>query len=109
MTVATATPQQLAELSAYIVMMRAVASQLSKAMAQMNALSNSYNATITGIIGGAGTGTVVADDSGLNGIAPLTDTDVVNITFIFQSILTSWYDSAHQQLLTRACGPSNTQ
>src|SRR5271170_1242756 len=109
MTVATATPQQLAELSAYMVMMRAVASQLSKSMSQMNALSNSYNATISGIIGGSGTGTVVVDASGLAGIVPLTDTDVVNITFIYQSILSSWYDASHQQLLTRACGPGNTQ
>lgn len=108
MSVATATPQQLAELSAYAVMLRAIAGQFMKCMNQMNALNNSYNATISGIIGGAGTGTVVVDNSGLAGIASLTDTDIVNITSYFEGCMASYYDSTHQQVMTRAAGPGNT-
>ncbi len=68
MTVANETPQQLAELSAYSVMV---------------------------------------DNTWLAGAVPLTDTDVVNITNYFQGIFGAYYDTAHRQVLTKACGPGN--
>lgn len=107
MSVLTATPAQLAQLSAYTVMLRAVSAQLMQNMAQMNALQNSYNASVSSIIG-TPAGTTIVDNTGLAGAVPLTDTQVVTITSYFENILSSYYDSAHQQQLTLACGPGNT-
>lgn len=107
MTIATATPEQLKEVSDYTVMQRAVCSQFMKAMAQMNALNNSWNATISGIIG-TPANLPITDYTGLAGAVPLTDTDVYGITGYFQNVLTSYYDASHQQIFTRACGPGNT-
>lgn len=106
MTIATATPQQLAELSAFVVQERAIVSQLMKAMAQMNQLNNNWNATIAAIIG-TPAGLVVTDNSGLAGIVPLTDTNVYAILGYFQTILASFYDTSHQQIFVQACGPTN--
>lgn len=107
MSVANATPQQLAELSAYTVYLRGITSQFMKLMNQMNALNNSWNGTVSAIIG-TPAGTTITDNTGLAGAVPLTDTDVTNITSYCQNVLTSFYDAAHQQVLTKACGPGNT-
>jgi hypothetical protein len=107
MTVANATPAQKVQLDAYVVMLRVVAAQFMKTMNQMNALNNSWNGTISAIIG-TPAGTTIADSSSFAGIAPLTDTDVTNITSYFQGVMTSYYDAPHQQVMTKACGPGNT-
>lgn len=107
MTIATATPQQLAELSAFVVQERAVVSMWMKTMAQMNALNNSWNATISAIVG-TPAGLPVTDNTGLAGAVPLTDTDVYAMVGYFQGCLASYYDTPHQQIMTRACGPTNT-
>jgi hypothetical protein len=107
MSVANATAAQLKQLSDYVVQLRAISGQFMRVMAQMNALNNTYNSTISGIIGGAGVGTPVVDSSNLAGTSVLADTDVVNITSYFQGALTSYYDTAHQQVLTKAAGTGN--
>lgn len=107
MSVAGATPAQLAELSSYVVLLRGVSSSLMKLMAQMNALQNAYNANISSIIG-TPAGTIIVDNTGLAGAVPLTDSQVVTITSYFENILTTYYDTGHQQNLTLACGPGNT-
>ena len=107
MSVANATPEQLAELSAFVVLQRATAGEFFRVMNHMNALNNSWNATISAIIG-TPAGTTIVDNSGLAGIVPLTDTDATNIMSYMQNTLTNFYDAAHQQELTKACGPSNT-
>lgn len=103
---AAMTPAQLKQLSDYIVMARAVASQFMKAMNQMNALNNSWNGSVSALVG-ASNGTVIPDASGFAGITTLTDTDVTNITSYFQGAMTSYYDVPHQQVMTKACGPGN--
>src|SRR5208282_3235405 len=108
MSVVNATPAQRAQLSAYVVMLRAIASQFSMAMSQMNALQNAYNANVAGIIGTAA-GTVIVDNTGLAGAVPMTDTQVVTMTSWFENVLTTYYDATHQQQFTIACGPGNTQ
>jgi hypothetical protein len=107
MSVASATPAQKIQLDAYVVQLRAIAAQFMKTMNQMNALNDAWNANILGIIG-APAGTPIADSSGLTGIVPLTDTDVTNITSYMQNTLTSFYDGPHRQVMTKACGPTNT-
>lgn len=107
MSVAGATPQQLKELNDYVVLLRSVAGEFFRVMNHMNAVNNSWNATISAIIG-TPAGTTIVDNSSLAGIVPLTDTDVTNITSYFQNTLTSFYDAAHQQELTKAAGSGNT-
>jgi hypothetical protein len=105
--ISNATPAQLARLSAYVVQMRSVCAQLMKVQAQMNALNDIYNADIVTILGTTA-GLTVADSSGLVGITPLLDSEVANITFWFQNLMATYYDSSHRALFTRACGASNT-
>ncbi|MGB8627763.1 MAG: hypothetical protein WCD69_00005 [Xanthobacteraceae bacterium] len=104
--ISNATPQQLAELSAFVVQERAIVAQFAQSMAQMNQLNNNWNATIAAIIG-TPAGLTVTDTSGLAGIVPLTDTNVYAILGYFQAILTAYYDAAHQQIFVQACGPTN--
>ena len=106
MSVATATPAQLAQLSTYVVQLRAVSSQFMKAMSQMNALQNYYNETVSGIIG-TPAGTTIVDNTGLAGAMPLTDTQVVTMTSWFENILSTYYTATYQQQFTSACGPGN--
>ena len=104
--ISTATPQQLAQLSSYVVQQRALVASLMQFMTQANQLNNSWNATISAIVG-TPAGLTVTDNSGLAGIVPLTDTNVYAITGYFQTILTDFYDAAHQQIFVQACGPTN--
>lgn len=105
---AAMTPAQLKQLSDYIVMLRSVSSMFMKAMNQMSALNNSWNATVSALVG-ASNGTTIPDGSDFAGAGPLTDTNVTNITSYFQGCMTSYFDAPHQQIMTIASGPGNTK
>jgi hypothetical protein len=104
--ISTATPQQLAALSAFVVQQRAIVAQWSQAMTQMNALNNSWNATIAAIIG-TPAGLIVTDATNLAGAVPLTDTNVFAIIGYMQTCMTDFFDTSHQQIFVQACGPTN--
>ena len=106
MTVATATPAQLALLNNYVVQMRAVVSQFAKNMNKMNAMVAARNANISAIVG-TPAGTVITDSTNLAGAAALTDTQVAALVADIQAILTTYYTAAAQQLYTQVCGPGN--
>jgi hypothetical protein len=105
--IANPTAQQLALVSAYVVMQRAIASQMMKLMNQMNALNGAWTGEIAGIVNAGTMGQTIVDNTGLAGAAPLTDNDVTTITSYMQNVLATYYDSAHQQELVKACGPGN--
>jgi hypothetical protein len=105
--ITTATPEELARVDTYTVQMRALAGQWMRAMNQMSALINSWNSDITNIIGSPANNPI-KDSSNLVGISPLTDTDVYAITGYFEGCMSTYYDTSHQQIMTRAAGPPNT-
>lgn len=105
MSVAGATPAQLAQLSAFVNQMRATCIAAMKLNDQVNALVLGWDANILGIIG-APQGTLINDNTGLAGAVELTDTQVTNLFGILQSmgaILTN----ANQQAMVLATGPGN--
>lgn len=104
--IANPTAAQLAQLSTYVVQLRAVSAQFMQAMAQMNALQNYYNETVSALLNPT-TGATVADNTGLSGAVPLTDAQVVTMTSWIEAVLSSYYDATHQQQFTAACGPGN--
>lgn len=106
MSVSTATPAQLKQLSDFVVMQRSICSQFAKMMNQMNSLDSSWKANVSAIIG-TPTGILITDGSGLAGITQLTDTQVANMMASMESVLSTYYTSAVQQTLVQFCGPTN--
>jgi hypothetical protein len=106
MSVALATPAQLAQLSNFVVLMRSAVSMFAKNMDTMNALVMAWNANISAIVG-VPVGTTVIDATGLAGAVPLTDTTVAALVGDLQAILATYYTTAAQQLYTTVCGPGN--
>lgn len=107
MSVVSASPAQLAELSNFVVNMRSVIASFSHVMNQMNALNNGWNATISAIIG-TPAGTTIVDATNLAGAVPLTDTTVAALVADIQAILTTYYTAGSQQTYAQVCGPMNT-
>lgn len=107
MSLADATPEELAQVNDYTIYLRGLSGEFMRLMNKMNAAQNTWNETIAPIIG-TPTGTVINDSSGLTGIAPLTDDDITTITSYFEGTLSNYYIQAAQQLLTKAAGTSNT-
>lgn len=101
------TAQQLALASAQTVLVRSLAGQLMKLMNQMNAANQQWIGEVSSIVNAGTMGQTITDSSNLADVSPLTDTDVTNIMSYYQGILTSYYDSPHQQELVKACGASN--
>lgn len=106
MSVVNATPQQLAQLSNFVVLLRATISSFAKNMDTMNALNAAWNANISAIIG-TPAGTTIVDGTNLAGAVPLTDTQVATLVADIQAILTTYYAAGAQQLYTLVCGPGN--
>lgn len=106
MTIATASPAQLAELSNFVVLMRAQISTLAILMSKMNALNAAWQGTISAIIG-TPAGLTVTDGSNLAGAVPLTDSQVATLIADIQAILTTYNTPAAQQLYASVCGPGN--
>ncbi len=106
MTIATATPAQLALLNQHVVQLRASVSAFAKMMNTMNALDMSWKANVSAIIG-TPAGLAVTDSSGLAGITQLTDTQVASMMTSVEAILTTYYSSAAQQSMVLYCGPTN--
>lgn len=104
--VATATNEQLALLSNFVVNMRAQISQCAILMSRMNALSAYWTSVISPIIG-TPAGTTIADNTGLAGAVPLTDTQVAALIADIQAILTQYYTPAAQELYAQVAGPTN--
>ena len=106
MSVATANPAQLTELSNFVMQLRAAIASFAKDMVTMNALVAAWNANITQIIG-TPAGTIIVDGTGLAGAVPLTDTQVASLVTSLQAVLTTYYTTAAQQLYAEVCGPTN--
>lgn len=106
MSVANATSEQLAELSNFVVNLRAVIASFAQVQYQMNALNQAWNANISAIIG-TPAGTVIADNTGLAGAVPLTDTQVSTLVSDIQAVMTTYFTTAAQQLYAQVCGPMN--
>lgn len=104
--IANPTAAQLAQVSTYVVQLRATLAQFAQAMAQMNALQNYYNQTVSAILNPT-TGVTVVDSTGLAGAVPLTDTQVVTLTADIEAVLTTYYTTTYQELFAAACGPGN--
>lgn len=107
MSVATATPAQLALLSNFVAELRANMASFAQTIAVMNALNVSWEATISAIVG-TPAGTLITDSSGLAGISQLTDTQVSSLMTDVQSVLTTYNSTAAQELFSQVCGPLNT-
>lgn len=106
MSVATATPAQLAQLSNFVVTLRALISAFSINMDRMNALMNAWNANISAIIG-TPSGITITDNTGLAGAVPLTDTQVSTLVTDVQNLLAAYDTATAQQLYALVCGPTN--
>lgn len=104
--IANPTAAQLAQVSTFVVQLRAVLSQFAKAQSQMNALQAYYNQTVSAILNPT-TGVTVVDATGLAGAVPLTDTQVVTLTSDIEAVIATYYTATYQGLYAMACGPSN--
>lgn len=106
MTVANATPAQLAELSNFVVNLRAVIASFAQVQYQMNALNQAWSANISAIIG-TPAGTTITDATGLAGAVPLTDTQVSQLVTDIQNVMATYFTTGAQQLYAQVCGPMN--
>lgn len=106
MTIATATPSQLALLNSHVVQMRSLVGQFATLMNQMNALDMSWKANVSAIVG-TPAGLAVTDSSNLAGITQLTDTQIAVMMTDFEAILTSYYTTAVQETMVLYCGAVN--
>lgn len=105
--IANPTPEQLKQINDYTVLIRSLSSQFMKLMSQANQAVNSWDITVAGLVNTGTMGQTITDSSGLAGISPLTDSDVVTLTSYYQNLITTYYDQPHQQMLVKACGPGN--
>jgi hypothetical protein len=106
MSVAGATPQQLAQLADFVLLERAICVQMFQLFKSITALQAAWNANILGIIG-APQGTLIQDNTGYAGAVELTDTQVTNIFGTLQSVLTTNNTAGNQAAFVLATGPNN--
>lgn len=104
--IASPTEAQLAQLSNFVVQLRAVIATFSQCQYQMNALNQAWNANISAIIG-TPNGTTITDATNLAGAVPLTDTQVSQLVTDIQAVMTSYFTTAAQELYAQVCGPMN--
>jgi hypothetical protein len=106
MSVADATPAQLAQLAAFSVLQRSACVQLWQLNKTISALVQAWNANILGIIG-APAGTPVVDNTGYAGAVELTDTQITNLFSILQALQSNTMTAPNQAALVLATGPNN--
>lgn len=107
MSIATATPEQLARVYNFVNMLRAATIHQWKLNNNVNALIEDWNSDILAIIGSP-TGVVINDGSGLAGSVPLTDTQVTNLFGIMQTWQTNTMTQSNQTIFMLATGPNNS-
>ena len=107
MAVATATPEQLAQLHNFVQMQRATTIEWFRVINQIEALILGWNSTILGIIGPP-QGTVIHDASSLAGCSELTDTQITNLFGTLQQMHTDYFTANNQAAAVLATGPNNS-
>jgi hypothetical protein len=106
MSVAGATPAQLAQLSNFVVLERAACVQLWQLNKTITALVQAWNANILGIIGSP-QGTLIVDSTNYAGAVQLTDTQVTNIFGILQALQSTNMTAPNSASFVLAAGPNN--
>ncbi len=106
MSVATATPEELARLDNFVVLLRGATVGLWASDKTIAALVQDWNTDILQIIG-APQNTVIKDSNSLTGSLPLTDTQVTTLFGIFQTLQTNAMTANNKDLFMRATGPNN--
>ena len=107
MSVATATPEQLARLNNFVMQLRAAIIRVWQLNNDTTALVQDWNSDILGIIGSPA-GTVINDPTGLAGAVHLTDTQVTNLFGILQTLQTNTMTAGNKDVFMLATGPQNT-
>lgn len=106
MSIATATPEQLARVANFVVMLRSAIIQIWQIDKVARVLVQDWNSDILGIIG-TPQGTTIVDNTGLTGAAPLTDTQVTNLFGILQTLQTNTMTAPNKDAFMLATGPNN--
>lgn len=106
MSIATATPEQLARVANFVVMLRSAVIQIWQIDKVARVLVQDWNSDILGIIG-TPQGTTIVDNTGLAGAVPLTDTQVTNLFGILQTLQTNTMTAGNKDVFMLATGPSN--
>lgn len=106
MSVATATPAQLARLSNFVTLLRAATVNVWQLNRTLNVLVQDWNSDILGIIG-TPQGTTIVDGNNLAGAVPLTDTQVTNLFGILQTLQTNTMTAGNKDVFMLATGPNN--
>jgi len=106
MSVANATPAQLAQLNNFVVLERAAIVQMWQLNKTISALVQAWNASILGIIGPPA-GTPIVDSNSYVGAVQLTDTQVTNLFGILQTLQTNNFGASNQAAFVLATGPNN--
>jgi hypothetical protein len=106
MSVATATPEQLARLYNFIALLRSTTIRIWQQSNATDTIIQAWNSDILAIIG-TPQGTVIHDNTGLAGAVPLTDTQVTNLFSILQNLQSTTMTAGNKDLFMLATGPNN--